>query len=771
MRTENSALLVPPSSGPVAERENDYYYGVVLERGSHLKNILQVLVKRWRWVIGVLLGALCLTGLVILLMTPVYKATTVLQITQDNPGGQINDNEALTILKGGQDISKFQETQYKILTSRGVAARVIEALRLQDTPEFKAVRDKDPSAPPEKLKSDMIDLFLQKLVVNPVKDTYLVEVSFKSADQELAQKVTEVLGREYMQLAIDSRNQSFTLVKEWLENQLSQMAQKVQLSQKKLFEFGQKHDFFALEDKDNVILQKYLELSALLTKAQSERLAKEAQYRQIKEQGPDAPLITNNPLIMNLRQELVNQTAKVSGLNRTLLPGHPELQVEKAKLGEIQGRLQGEVKRLQESIRADYEAAVKAENLLTKAFNEQKDKLAHLQNHLVDFHILKRDAQTTEKLYQALLTRMGEATVASTMVPSNVAVIDPAERPYTPYLPRPLLFLALSVVLGLFLGMGMAFLVDYLDNSLRSPEDVENLVQLPSLGVIPLVSSGRLPPPEESGLITSWKLKGLLTWGYHQRCREQSPAEEKVILLQQPRSGAAEAFRHLRTSLMLSTAGDPPRVVVVTSPYPGEGKSTIAVNLAVALAQDGRRVVLLDGDLRKPHLHKILQVEESPGLTNYLAGQAARAAIIKPTGVEQLSLIPAGPLAPAPTELLNSRRFKTLVQELREEFQHLIIDTPPTLGFADARVLAVQADGVLLVAKQDSTSWEAGRQVRQLLQQINAKILGMVLNQAKPEILGKYNHFDQNYYDRYYGSQKEGQEGNPQDDSHFLAGH
>ena len=272
-------------------------------------------------------------------------------------------------------------------------------------------------------------------------------------------------------------------------------------------------------------------------------------------------------------------------------------------------------------------------------------------------------------------------------------------------------------------------------------------------------------------MITSWKLKGLLTWGSHQRCREQSPAEEKVILLQQPRSGAAEAFRHLRTSLMLSTAGDPPRVVVVTSPYPGEGKSTIAVNLAVALAQDGRRVVLLDGDLRKPHLHKILQVEESPGLTNYLAGQAARAAIIKPTGVEQLSLIPAGPLAPAPTELLNSRRFKTLVQELREEFQHLIIDTPPTLGFADARVLAVQADGVLLVAKQDSTSWEAGRQVRQLLQQINAKILGMVLNQAKPEILGKYNHFDQNYYDRYYGSQKEGQEGNPQDDSHFLAGH
>jgi len=192
----------------------------------------------------------------------------VLQITQDNSGPAIGEVDTLSLFKGGQDVNKFQETQYKILTSRGVAARVIEALNLQDTPEFKAIAAKYPKAPPEKLRSYMIDLFLDKLVVNPVKDTYLVEVAFKSQDRALAKKVTDALAREYMQLVIDSRAQSFTLVKDWLGKQLAQMTQKVQASQKKLFEFGQKHDFYALEDKDNVIIQKYIELSALLTKAE-----------------------------------------------------------------------------------------------------------------------------------------------------------------------------------------------------------------------------------------------------------------------------------------------------------------------------------------------------------------------------------------------------------------------------------------------------------------------------------------------------------------------
>jgi capsular exopolysaccharide synthesis family protein len=735
------------SSVPAASREIDYYE-LEPEGRTHLRDLFHILLKRKWWVIGTLLGVMTITGLVILIMTPIYKATTMLQITQDNPGPSLSDLTNLSILKGGQDADKFQETQYNILTSRGVAARVIEALNLQNTPEFKAIAVKSPpDAPPEKIKSDMIDYFLDKLVVNEIKDTYLMQVAFKSQDRELAKKVVDALAREYMQLVIDSRAQSFTLVKDWLAKQLDQMTRKVQASQKKLFEFGQKHDFYSLEDKDNVIIQKYIELSALLTKAQTERLAKEALYRQIKEKGPDAPAVTNNPLIMNLRQELMAQDAKVSGMDRTFLAEHPHMQVEEAKLADMRRRLCGEVNRLQKSVKADYEAAVKAENLLTQAFDEQKGQVAKLQDNLVDFQILKRDAETTEKLYKALLERMGETTVASTMVAGTVGVIDPPEAPYDPYLPKPLLFVVLSGVMGLFLGVGTAFLVEYMDSSIKTTEDVERVVQLPSLGVVPLCQNDRSKLTNNKIPVS---IRGLLSWIRNCNNQDISCGDLDMMMLKHPRSPMSEAIRHLRTSLMLSVSGGPPEAIVVTSPHPREGKSTISINLAIALAQDGHRVVILDCDLRRPRIHEVFHLKNNPGLTSYLTGNASLEAILRPTEVNNLFLIPAGPIPPNPAELLNSQAYKNLLQNLRRQFHHIIIDTPPTLGFADARVAALQADGVLLVAKHQSTSREAGRLARQYFTQVNARMLGVVLNQLDTRDLGRHAIYNQKYYNRYY---------------------
>jgi succinoglycan biosynthesis transport protein ExoP len=746
MEKDNTPLVPALSAIPVAPREIDYYE-MEPEGRTHLRDFFHILLKRKWWVIGTLLGVMSAKALVILFMTPIYKATTVLQITQDSSGPSFGDLDTLSFLKGGQDVNKFQETQYKILTSRGVAARVIEALNLQDTPEFEVIAEKYPDAPQEKLKSDMINLFLDKLVISPVKDTYLVEVAYKSQDRVLAKKVTDALAREYMQLVIDSRAQSFSLVKDWLGKQLEQMTQKVQASQKKLFEFGQKHDFYALEDKDNVIIQKYIELSALVTKAESERLAKEAQYRQIKEKGPDAPAITNNPLIMNLRQELVAENAKASGMDRTFLADHPHMQVEQAKLAALKRRLGGEVHRLQKTVKADYEAAVKAENFLTTAFQEQKGLVAKLQDNLVDFQILKRDAQTTEKLYKALLERMGETTVASTMVAGTVGVIDPSEAPYDPYLPKPLLFVVFSGIMGLFLGVGTAFLVEYMDSSIKTTDDVERVVQLPSLGMVPLCHNDRTKLNHGKIPVS---IKGLLSWMRNRNGQDIPQGDLDLMMLKHPRSPMSEAVRHLRTSLMLSVSGGPPEAIVVTSPHPREGKSTISINLAIALAQDGHRVVILDCDLRRPRIHEVFRLKNIPGLTSHLTGNASLEAILKPTEVENLFLIPAGPIPPNPAELLNSQAYKNLLQNLRREFHHIIIDAPPTLGFADARVASLQADGVLLVAKHQSTSREAGRLARQYFTQVNARMLGMVLNQLDTRDLRRHAIYNQKYYNRYY---------------------
>jgi|GEM_PF-3990409 len=328
MLQENRSPLVVPASGPPPAREVDYYDLVPVESLT-IRDYLNILRSRKWWVLGTLAGMLLLTGIFCLVVTPAYRATTVVQITQDNPGSQLGDNNPLAGVGGGQELSKFQETQNRILASRALAWRLIESLNLAEHPDFRGLKEKDPDIPPEKLKNDLIDLFLKKLEVKPLKDSFLVEVSFLSSDQSLAQKVANAIPREYMQLAIDSRSQSFVIVKEWLEKQLDQMAQRLQASTRRLFDYGRKADIFVMEDlggKDTVLFQKYVELGGLLTKAQSERLAKEAVHRQLKEKGPDAPPITNHPLIASLRQEYVAQNAKVASLARIYLPGHPEMQ-------------------------------------------------------------------------------------------------------------------------------------------------------------------------------------------------------------------------------------------------------------------------------------------------------------------------------------------------------------------------------------------------------------------------------------------------------------
>jgi capsular exopolysaccharide synthesis family protein len=729
----------------------EYYPDLLSQETLTFRDYLGILRSRKWWLLGTLAGVLLLTGIFCLVVTPVYRASTVIQITQDNPGPQLGDSDPLAAIRGGADLSKFQETQNRILASRALAWRLIESLNLADHPDFQEV-SKQPDLTPEKRKNDLIDLFLKKLEIKPVKDSFLVEVSFLSSDQSLAQKVANALPREYVQLAIDSRSQSFVIVREWLEKQLEQMGQRLQASTRKLFDYSRKADIFVMEDlggKDTVLFQKYVELGGLLTKAQSERLAKEAIYRQLKEKGPDASPITNHPLIAQLRQEYVAQNAKVASLARIYLPGHPEMQAETAKLQELSSRLAAEVKRLQESARADYEAASRAEKLLSEAFETHKQQLAHLQDSLIDFQMLKRDTQTTEKLYQALLARMGETTVASTMVASNVAVIDPADLPVEPHFPKTLLFLALAGVIGLGGGIGAAFLAEYLDDTLKTSEEAERICQTPILGVVPLAPGEKaLPGP---GLTD--RLLAHLPF-FRSPCPPgvgEAEGQADLVVVGQPRSPVSEAVRHLRTSLMLSASGQPPRTLVITSPNPREGKSTISLNLAASLALGQRRTILLDCDLRRPRLHQAFKLPSQPGLTNYLTGSAALEEIILPTPVENLWFVPAGPVPPNPAELLQSPRFRTLLAHLQQEYHHLLLDTPPVLGFSDARVVAALADGVLLVVKHQGTSRASGRLARQLFARAQAPLLGLVLNQVQPNGLGRNGHYHQGYYDLYYG--------------------
>jgi capsular exopolysaccharide synthesis family protein len=734
----------------------DYDYYADMSQGGDLREYLHILLKRKWWIIGTFFTIFLLAAVYTFTRTPIFRTTATLQITQDNPGSQVSVDNKLSNLTGYDELEKFQQTQYKIMQSWSLAQRVFQALNLREQPDFKAIKEKNPDLTETQIEEAMVDLLMKKIEVTPVKNSFLVEVAFQSPDKSMAQRVVNAIADEYMYLSIDRRNESFALVRKWLDKQLQEMAGKVQEAQKKLYKFGQQTDIYTLEDKDNVVVQKFIDLSSLLTKSQAEKMAKEAQFQQIKDKGPNAPLIVNHPLVATLRQQLVAQQAKVSSMKKVYRAEHPELMAEQANLAELKGRLQAEVQRLQESVKADYEAANRAEKLLSDSFTDQKGQMAKLQDNLTDFQILKRDAQTNEQLYQAILARVKEANIAGTMVPSNVAVIDPARLPDTPYKPKTMRDLSLAAVLGLTLGIGLAFLMEHLDDSIKSVEDLERSCNLPSLGMLPLLgSNGRMSLGHRE------RRKKMGVWRYLPGLRKGhafAGAEDRdLIVTKHPQSPAAEAIRHTHTAIMLSVSGRPPGTIMVTSPHPNDGKTMVATNLASTFALGGQPTLLIDCDLRKPRIHQIFQLDLQPGLSNYLTGSATLGEILRPTSVPNLSVMTSGTRPPSPGNLLNSKEFKDLLVELRQRFDHIIIDTPPILGFSDGLLISVLTDGVLLVTKHNSTHKSAGRLAHQLLSQVHAPLMGAVLNcfdSHGQAYGGYYYHYHYKYYSKYYDGDK-----------------
>jgi capsular exopolysaccharide synthesis family protein len=686
-----------------------------------------ILRKRKWWVIGFFLGVVMLVGAYTFTRTPLYRATAELQIIQDNPNALIGESrlDPFAALQFDQ-ANKFYETQYKLLTSRPMAYKLLDSLKLSEHPEFEISSEAAQKSTPEKIRSSMAQRIVASLDVQPVKNTFLVEVSYVSPDRELARNIVNAVHREYLQFSMETRQQSFAMIRLWLESELSTLAGRVETSQRRIYEHGRTNDYLALEGEDNVVVKKFVELNRLLTTAQAERMAKDAQVQQIRQKGAEAPLVLNNPLVLKLRGDMIGQEATVSGTKKLFGKNYPKVQTETANLGELRARLDAEVKRIQAGVKADYEVALRAENFIKEEFDRQKGKVEKLQDNLVQHQILKRDLQTNEQLYQGLLARMKEANVASTMVPSNVAVIESAELPETPFRPRKARNMALAIMVGLVGGIGLAFLVEYLDNSIKTTEELERVVRLPALGVVPMLSAngkGALNPGQSVGLST----------------------------FEKPKSPMGDAISHVSSALMLSLSARPPAAIMVTSPNVGDGKSSISLNLASSLAMTGRRVVLVDGDMRRPADHKMFGLPLQPGLSNFITGSVSLEEIIQPTQVPGLFLVAAGTVPPNPVQLLSSQLFQELIQQLRLQFQHLIIDTPPIIGFPDGRIISSQTDGVLLVFKHHVTSRESGRLAAHLLEQVNANVFGVVLNMAQA---GKFRYGDyygyHGYYNKYY---------------------
>lgn len=738
----NQALERVHPYPPAPLRQPGYQPPPFQEEEVHLRDYLNVILRR-KWILITFLIAVVTTVTIgTFLKEPLYTSTITIRIDKENPN-ILAFKDVVNLERAEED---YYQTQYKVLKSRNLAKRVIRSLRLNTHPEFSSLKKdgvsvshagvlekKENLLEDEGISSAIVDTFLSRVEVSPLQKSRLVNVSFTSRDPELAAKVADAIGLEFIELNIGSKFEATQQARTWLEKQLDVMKAKVEQAEEKLNEYASKNGIIFLEktdaegkgtDSENIVTKKLSELSTELTEATADRISREALFREMHTGDHDAnSVVMNNPLILDLKKTYAALDAEYNHQLKIYKPEYPKMVQLKEQMNRVKKRIDQETKRIVTSVRKDYETAVKRETHLKSVLAAQKKEALDLNQRAVQYQILKREADANKELYNGLLQRLKETGVSASLTASNIQILDKAEVPENPSKPNKTLNIMLAIVVGLFGGVGLAFFSEYLDNTIKTPEDIEKRIAVPPLGLVPCLAENKENLPVES--IAHGDARGPL----------------------------AEAYRSIRTFLLLSTGGKPPKVMMVTSPIRDEGKTTTVVNIAISLTKSDVKAIIIDADMRKPRLHHIFRLENTIGLSAFLSGNVEIGdGIIKTTGIENLHVIPSGPVPPNPAELLGSYKFQELIYGLYPFYNFILIDTPPVLGIADPLVVSQRTDGVILVVKSGQTPKEAAQEARRLLAGVNAKILGAVLNSIDQASFRYSNYY--NYYRYYYTDEK-----------------
>lgn len=731
-------------------------------QASTLWDYWLVLRKR-KWAIAsCLLVVMTLVTIATLRMTKLYQGLTRIAVYRE-AGDQLGFKDAPISNSGtdeeASDYTVQLDTQTQILESDGLALAVMKQLHLDQNPAFLArvkSRHKHLSHPP--LGSDQIDVewqedllkaFHDDLSVAKLPHTRLLEVSFLSPDPKTAADVTNTLANLYIENNFKMHFESTMQASDWLSRQLSDLQMRVQTSQEKLVRYERENNILGIDEKQNIITSKLDDLNKNLTAAQTDRIQKEALY-QLTQKGDPATIaqLDSTHVLEKLKENESDLEGQVAQMRAQFGPKYPKLQQLESQLAAVQSSIAQESGKLGQRIKNEYLAAVQREKMLQSALEQQKGEANQLNESSIQYMALKREADTNRDLYNNLLQKMKEASVAAGLRSNNIRVVDVARVPYKPTKPNVPLNLGLGAVLGLMGGVVLAFVLETLDNSVRTPEQVTTLSGLPSLGIIPLSLESASGAANTRRLgVRKKKDESLALAGDPPR----SVDAVAMITLTRPKSELAESYRALRTSILLSTLGAPPRVIVVTSALPQEGKTTTSVNVAVVLAQKGGRVLLVDADMRRPSIHRRFSLFGNSGLSTVLTGSdPIDQAIVRAPQLSNLDILPAGPPPPHPAELLSSELMREYLNRWREQYDHVVVDTPPMLSVTDAVLLSVQADAVVLVLRSGQTTKEALKRSRDLLAQVNARVMGVVVNAVDLHSPDAYYYYYGGRYGKYY---------------------
>jgi capsular exopolysaccharide synthesis family protein len=728
--------LAEPMQGPGGD-DGDATAGVL--------DFFRKIRKHWMVVLGVALAVSVGVTFFTLGQKKIYASASTVYF-DPNPPRPLGKGVEMVVDNGPGNYwsnKEFTETQQKLMKSMRVAMAVVRDHGLEHDPAFLANAPPGAKvAPREVLVDEAARILLLRVKVEPSKNTYLATLSYEDANPERAQRITQALVETYMVLNMEDVQSSTGAAVEWLNGQLDKLKTGLESSEMALHEYKLDKNMLSVDydSQSNMLREQIKQLSDALTTVRIRReelAARNSELQKVTAQDPSvlpATELLQNSLLQQLKnsysdalRERNAMTASGKGAN------HPEMLAAQARVDAAKTALLAEVRNVQGAVARDLAIIRRQEGGLSGLFEQAKKQALDLNLLEIQYKRLWRSKENNEKLYSLVLERAKEADLTRMLRVSNVRVIDKPLVPSKPARPNVPLNLMLGVFGGLILGVGAAFMRDLMDRTIKTPAHVEGYMGVALLGVLPLVSD------------ISQKM------GYYARRRHRNGADgeqavkPELIVHAFPKSGVAEAARAIRTNLQFMTPDKPARTVLVTSAGPAEGKTTVAFSIAVALAQAGLKVVLIDCDLRRPRVHRVLGKSSDTGISTALLDDKPFEPELLRTEVPNLSAIPAGPVPPNPSELLQSERFKALLQRLQGQFDRVVIDSPPVLPITDAAILATQVDGVVLVVRASKTTKEMGRAARQLLEGVGGRIFGCVLNAVDlSRVEYKY------YYYQYY---------------------
>ncbi len=723
---QDSGVVQPPTQSAlssklkVANRYTQWMGDVPEERFAAS---LWRIIRSRRWTVAAFtLVVVTIVVAASLLMKPQYEAVGRVVFHRENDTGVLGFKGVDTSLLEDPEDRAAIDTQIGILQTDALAMQVIHDLRLDKNPKFAGRVEQSGN------EDRLVPSFHKNLTISKVKGTRLIEIQFRSTDAKLAADVVNELAKAYVDQFYRSQFQASTQISEFLANQLKELQSKVEESQQKLINYQKENGIFGLDDKQNIVTAKLDDLNRELTAAEADRVQKEVNYRLARLGQPELiARLGSESLITKLRAQQADLENQMAQASVQLGPAHPKISELSKQIAQTRQSVDAEVRRIGEQITYEYKSSVERERMLRNALEAQKQAADKLSANAIQGNILKHEFETNRKLYEDLLQKQKEVSISASLKPSNIWIVDPARPPRRPAEPNILRNFALSLLFGILGGVLMAFGLGKMNEKISTLEQAVVASPLPSLGVVPLLGArkknGASPQINDA----------------------DGSVKPELVSALRPMSMTAESYKAIVTSILLSHRTHP-AVILVTSALPGEGKTTVSTNLAIVLARLRRRVLLVDTDLRRPSIHRAMRLSAKAGLGALLRKSAPfDELVVGCADVPNLYVLPAGPInLQEDTELLVSG-FKDLVERWREQFDHIIIDTPPVLAMTDAVRMSVEADSVILVIRSGQIGKDEFLRAQDVLLKVNARLTGFVLNGAE------LDSSDFRYFYGYYG--------------------